>query len=160
MKVSRAWLLVCLIAPLMTACVTVRTETSTAPPVTYTCCETAEIDKLYEPGETFTLHWMVEVSDEPTTAAPRQVDLKAELTGPFATVEELKAAMESPAGPAGRATFQAGTVRASGAPDDRPVSTIAIPADAEPGFYNLTTAIVDGDHSTGGMSIVQVAPAG
>ncbi|GIJ23452.1 hypothetical protein [Micromonospora lutea] len=158
MKVSRALLVACLVVPLLTACVTVRTETPMAPPVTYTCCETADIDRLYTPGQMFTLHWMVEVSGEQSTAPPRPVDLEAELTGPFSSVEELKAALESSTGPAGRAVFKAETVRASGEPGYRPVSTIAIPTDAEAGFYNLTTTIVDDDHSTSGMSIVEVVP--
>ncbi|MGC5051052.1 hypothetical protein ACLQ2S_06335 [Micromonospora sp. DT48] len=141
MELSRAWLVACLVVPPLTGCVTVRTETPMAPPVTYTCCETADIDRLYAPGQMFTLHWIVEESGEQSTTPPRPVDLEAELTGPFATVEALKAAMESSAGPAGPATFKAETVRTSSEPGHRPVSTSAIPTDAGTGFYNLVTTV-------------------
>lgn len=96
------------------------------------------------------VHWAVEAPKGPT-AGTAQVELTARLTGPSATVDELKAA-----GTAGELTFTAVPVRPSGAPGERPVSTILIGSDARPGYYNLVTAVTRGAGSQSGASIVRV----
>ncbi|MFC0100984.1 hypothetical protein ACFFKH_26140 [Micromonospora marina] len=153
MNSPRLRLLCCLAVPLLAACGTGPSEVAAAPP-TYTCCEALDVDRPYQPGQTLTVHWTVEFPDEPSSTSP-QVELAARLTGPYGTVDDLKAASTVP----GLVTFEAAPVRPVGAPGERPVSTIAIGADAEPGFYDLTTSVIgDGNTTTSGSSIVQVTP--
>ncbi|MET7748691.1 hypothetical protein [Micromonospora sp. NPDC005367] len=103
------------------------------------------------------MRWIVEAPDEPG-GAPPQVELTARLTGPFATVGDIKAATEATPDAPGLVTFTAAPVRPSGTPDERPVSTIAIGPEAEPGYYNLVTSVAGDDNTTSGGSIVRVVP--
>ena len=124
------------------------------PPPAYTCCEDLDVDKPYHPGQTLTVRWTVHSSDEPGSTSS-QVELAAQLTGPFGTVDDLKAASAAP----GLVTFTATPVRPAAGSGERPVSTIVIGRDAKPGFYDLVTSVVgDGDTTTSGSSIIQVAP--
>ncbi|MEU5725913.1 hypothetical protein ABZ783_29380 [Micromonospora sp. NPDC047738] len=156
MNASRVRLLTCMVIPLLTAC---GPEPSEAMPMTYTCCEALDVDKPYQPGQTLTVDWTVESPEEPG-GTPPQVELAALLTGPFATVGDLKAATEGTSTPTvpGLVTFAAAPVRPSGMPDERPVSTIVIGPDAKPGYYNLVTSVADGGNTVSGASIIQVAP--
>ncbi len=158
MKVSRVRWLACLVVPLLTGCVAQVTEAPAAPSLTYTCCQTADIETRYEPGQTFTVHWIVEFPDEPVPASPPQVELKAHLTGPFATEDDLKAAAMGTRSIPGLVTFTAPPVRPSGAPDERPVSNIPIAPDAGPGYYNLVTSVLSAEHTVSGEGIIQVVP--
>ncbi|MEV0156650.1 hypothetical protein AB0H57_23380 [Micromonospora sp. NPDC050686] len=159
MNVSRVRLLTCVVLPLLTACGTEPAGSVPAPAVTYTCCPAEDVDKLYRPGQTLTAHWAVESAEQPG-GTPPQVELTAHLTGPFATVADVKAAAEGVPAVAGLVTFTAAPVRPSGRADERPVSTIVIGPDAKPGYYNLVTAVGDGDNAaSGGESIVRVVPS-
>ncbi|WP_435123066.1 hypothetical protein [Micromonospora tulbaghiae] len=154
MNSPRLRLLGCLAVPLLAACGTEPSEVAPAPPPTYACCEALDIDKPYQPGQTLTVRWTVQSPDEPGSTSP-QVELAARLTGPFGTVDDLKAATAVP----GLVTFTAAPVRPTGTPGERPVSTIVIGPDAQPGFYDLTTSVIgEGNTTTSGSSIVQVAP--
>ncbi|MDG4795758.1 hypothetical protein [Micromonospora sp. WMMD1082] len=159
MRVSRAWLLACLVLPFLAACVIAPTESVAPPSVTYTCCTDEDVNTPYEPGQTLTVHWIVEHSPEPG-GVPPQVELTAHLTGPYATVEALKSAIVAARDIPGVVTFAAAPVRPAGTPDEQPVSPITIPGEAQPGYYNLTTSVVDGDHTASGSSIVQVVSRG
>lgn len=158
MTKSRVRLLTCLVIPLLAACGTEPADPVTAAPVTYTCCADQDVDRLYQPGQTLTVHWIVKSADEPGATPPR-VELTARLTGPFATDGDLKAAMGGTQTVPGLVTFAAAPIRPSGLPDERPVSTIVIGPDAEPGYYNLTTSVVDSDDAVrSGDNIVRVVP--
>jgi hypothetical protein len=156
MSVSRVRLLACLVMPLLAACGTEPSGPVTAAPLTYTCCAARDVDRLYQPGQTLTVEWTVESPDEPGGTAP-QVELTARLTGPFATAGDLKAAAGGAQTGPGLVTFAAAPVRPSGAPDERPVSTIVIGPDAKPGYYDLVTSLVgDNNTASSGGSIVRV----
>ncbi|MEU4777768.1 hypothetical protein [Micromonospora sp. NPDC023633] len=158
MSVSRVRLLTCLVMPLLAACATEPSGPATTASVIYTCCEAPDVDRLYQPGQTLTLHWTVESPEEPGRTPP-QVELTARLTGPFATVGDVKAATEGTPTVPGLVTFTATPVRPSGMPDERPLSTIVIGPDAKPGYYNLVTSVVGDDNTaSSGGSIVRVAP--
>lgn len=155
MNSPRLRLLSCLVVPLLAACGAEPSEmVAEVPPSAYTCCEDLDVDRPYQAGQTLTVRWTVESPDEPGSTSP-QVELTAHLTGPYGTVDDLKAASAV----AGLVTFTATPVRPAGTPGERPVSTIVIGPDAEPGFYDLVTSVVgDGNTTTSGSSIIQVAP--
>jgi hypothetical protein len=134
----------------LTAC-TAEPSPPPAVPVTYTCCEAADVEMPYQPGQTMTVHWIVQTPEEPVSGPPA-VELTASLTGPYASADDLKG------GTAGAATYTAAAVRPSGAPDEQPVSTIVIGADAQPGLYNLVTSANQGGATSGGSSVVRVDP--
>ncbi|MEU5527081.1 hypothetical protein ABZ744_09085 [Micromonospora chersina] len=158
MNASRVRLLTCLVMPLLAACGTEPSGPVTAAPVTYTCCDARDVDRPYQPGQTLTVHWTVEYPDEPG-GTPPQVELTARLTGPFATVGDVKAATEATQTAAGLVTFAAAAVQPSGTPDERPASAVVIGPDARPGYYNLVTSVVDGGNTaSGGGSIIRVVP--
>ncbi|MER5705104.1 hypothetical protein ABT023_24575 [Micromonospora sp. NPDC002296] len=158
MNVSRVRLLTCMVMPLLAACGAESSGPGEAAPTTYTCCEAQDVDRLYQPGQTLTVHWTVDSPEEPG-GNPPQVELAARLTGPFAAVGDLKAATEGAPTVPGLVTFAAAPVRPSGTPDERPISTIVIGPDAKPGYYNLATSVVGDDNTaSSGDSIVRVVP--
>ncbi|SCE66704.1 hypothetical protein GA0070607_0149 [Micromonospora coriariae] len=158
MDVPRVRLLACLVLPLLAACGVEPSGPVAAAPVTYSCCEALDVDRLYQPGQTMAVHWTVESSDD-SGATPPRVELTARLTGPFATAGDLKAATERTQPVPGLVTFAAAPVRPSGTPGERPVSTIMIGLEAKPGYYNLVTSMVgDGNAASGGGSVVRVVP--
>ncbi|PSK63099.1 hypothetical protein B0E53_04968 [Micromonospora sp. MH33] len=158
MNVPRVPLLACLVMPFLAACGAEPAGPVTAASVTYSCCEARDVDRPYQPGQTLTVHWTVESPEEPG-GTPPEVELTARLTGPFATVGDLKAATEGTPNVPGLVTFAAAPVRPSGTPDERPISTIVIAADAKPGYYNLVTSSVGDDNTaSGGESVVRVVP--
>ncbi|HEV7710632.1 MAG TPA: hypothetical protein VGP16_20730 [Asanoa sp.] len=134
----------------LTAC-TAEPSTPPAVTVTYTCCVATDVETPYQPGQTMTVHWIVQTPEEPVSGPP-QVELTASLTGPYASADDLKG------GAAGAATYTAAPVRPSGAPDEQPVSTIVIGADAQPGLYNLVTSANQDGATSGGSSVVRVDP--
>jgi hypothetical protein len=145
-------LLVGCLVPALASC----TATSPAPTAagpTYTCCQAADINRTYQPGQTLTVHWIV-VPASGGIGTPTQVELRARLTGPHTTVDNLKATPDdtSPA-------FTAQPVRPSGQAGEQPVSLIPIPPTAAPGYYNLITSVSDPAGSVSGASIIQVVPA-
>ncbi|GGM33177.1 hypothetical protein GCM10011608_17090 [Micromonospora sonchi] len=156
MKAPLVRLLACLaVVPLLAGCIAEASHEPTASPMTYSCCETADIEKLYQPGQTFTLHWIVGVRDASATVPPR-VELQASLTGPYATEAELKDAEMGVVTVPGLVTYTAEPVRPAGTPDEQPVSVIPIAPAAKPGYYNLASSMVDGDATASGASIIRI----
>jgi hypothetical protein len=123
--------------------------------VTYSCCNETDIDKQYRAGETFSLHWAVAAQEgTPGSSAP---ELNARLVGPFDNVAELKKAAT---GTTASESFAATPLHPSDSLADRPVSSIVIPFDAEPGYYNLIFSEQRGGSKVEGASIVRIMAAG
>jgi hypothetical protein len=139
-------LALCLGLPLLTGAVSNAVVSCTATPPTstetglaYTCCEAADVNRNYEPGDTLAIHWVVATAEFSTGGQRREVELNVRLTGPYATVSDLK--QEGDKTGSGRFTFMAESIRPSGQPGEQPVSLVLIPLTAPPGFYDLTTAV-------------------
>lgn len=79
--------------------------------------------------------------------------LSASLTGPFADAAELK-------GPLGQdvasTTYAANPVETTSQEGGVPVSAIAIPADAPPGLYDLTTVVESAGGKLIGEHVVRI----
>ena len=52
---------------------------------TYSCCVAADIERIYHPGDTLTIHWIVQGPPAPSGAA-HQIELSARLSGAFGNV--------------------------------------------------------------------------
>lgn len=124
-------------------------------PVTYryTCCQKTDIDQVLHPGDVLVVHWIVETLPPTRTYPETPVTLSASLTGsyPDATTLKRSAGAGAPSSALTAAPVQT-TDRAGGAP----VSTIAIPLDAAPGLYDLSTSVESGGGRLSGESIVRV----
>lgn len=118
---------------------------------TYTCCATADVDTVRHPGDTFSVHWIVSEGSPTASDSASTVTLTAELNGPFADVTSLKAA------PTSRLTLKAEPLVTTDRAGGEPVSTISIPADARPGFYNLAFSMESSGGRVSGASIVRIA---
>jgi hypothetical protein len=117
---------------------------------TYTCCLAADIDRVYHPGDTLSIHWIAQGSPAPSGAEPH-FELNAHLDGPFGTVTELKGGAAPPH------TLAAAPLRPTGVAGEQPVSTIPIPLTAEPGSYDLVTSVAETGSTFSGGSIIQIA---
>lgn len=129
------------------------TSSTGANQVPFTCCVSGDIRPIRHPGEAVKLHWINSSSDPASTGGVATVRLEAGLSGPFDSVDELKAAE------GGTATITAPVVLATTEPGSAPVSTLRIPKDASAGFYDLTTTISQGGgvtYSSG--SVIRVEP--
>ncbi len=165
---------------------------------TYTCCDPADLAKVYQPGAAVPVRWTAPARPVHTG----NVVLTARLQGPYPT--EAAATASSPAdaapssgnpavdpvvgptadptvdpaatggvgvgpaasdpagGPDGAArgrvrSYMSAPVRPSGAPGERPVTTIPIGSDAAPGFYHLLFTVDVAGWRSGGTSVLRVA---
>jgi len=114
----------------------------------YSCCSAQDVEKAYHPGETVTLHWTVGKADGPLDSAGPELTVR--LAGPFGSVDNLKDGAQP------SVTLTAAPVHPAASAPSGPVSTIVIPADAPPGYYNLTFSERRGDSSNSGASVVRV----
>jgi hypothetical protein len=118
----------------------------------YTCCLRDDVDRVWQPGETLTLHWTAKPGTG--SGASHVVRLTATLTGPYADVGALKR------GGAAARRLQNTVTTTDERTETAPVNSIVLPADLPPGLYNLATEIDYGDgNRTGGASIVRVGVA-
>ena len=119
---------------------------------TYTCCRAADINPVRHPGDVVQLHWTSRLSTPARSQHVVHVRLSASMTGPYPSVADLKAAPTTrPGVVADRALT---TDHAGGAP----VSTLAIPKNAAPGFYNVTTSVADPGGRVSGSSVIRITP--
>lgn len=154
----RGWLGFCVAAVTVAGCAPTPAPPSggTAATFTYSCCRSADIDRVLHPGDVLVVHWIVSSGPPTGSETPLPVTLSASLTGAFTDAGQLKSTLStSTPSPAASSSPVQTTDQAGGAP----VSTIAIPADAAPGLYNLTTSVESGSGRLVGGSIVRVEPA-
>jgi hypothetical protein len=131
------------------------TGTAARATFSYTCCTAADIERVYHPGDVMSIHWIVQ-SGMPTSATqPTQVSLSVRLTGPYADISSLKER-----GVKGTSSISAAPIVTSDWVGGAPTSRLVIPANASPGFYDLSTGTKSGGMTAGGASIVRVAAPG
>ncbi|BDO43414.1 hypothetical protein [Cellulomonas sp. NTE-D12] len=119
----------------------------------YTCCQKTDVDQVLRPGDVLVVHWIVETLP-PTQAYPQApVTLSASLTGSYPDVTTLKSSVGVGV-PSPRLT--AAPVQTTNRAGGAPVSTIAIPTDAAPGLYDLSTSVESGGGRASGESVVRV----
>lgn len=123
----------------------------------YSCCLAEDVNREYRPGETLTAHWIVSGNRINSGEPVPHIELDAHLSGPFATIEELKA---SSAADRAVVAFAAEPVAPSGLAGEQPVSVIAIPTTARPGYYNLVTAVREPGGSVSAGSVIRVVSRG
>ena len=122
----------------------------------YSCCGAKAIDTTYHPGQTMRLHW----TSSSTVAAkgPSVTEtLTARVTGPFASVAQLKAASSHAHPILGTLTIQALPRVVSDTLLAGPVSIIRIPTIAVTGYYNLTMTMSTTHLSVSGSSVIRIA---
>ena len=149
MKRVLRWTLVLLLpATLLSACWLPGRTTYTA--FNLTCCTKADLDRLWQPGTTVELHWMVESASVSKLNPTHRVSITAVLGGPYSDQDALKRAIQQT--PSGEATHAVqGSVIAMddrAPPPTRPVTTFLLPTDLPPGYYDLTLIWVDQDGGT------------
>jgi len=124
---------------------------------TYTCCLAADIDRVYHPGDTLSIHWIVQGTPAPSGAEPH-FELNVSLSGSFGSVEELKSQVVQAKGQAaGPQTVAAEPLHPTGVAGEQPVSTILVPLTAAPGYYNLKFSVAEPGSTFSGGSIIQIA---
>jgi hypothetical protein len=144
-RINRAASLLCL-ASALAAC-------TSAPPVTpepgprYTCCEAGELERVYQAGETLTIHWIV----NPAARINGEIELNAQMTGPFATANDLKAGSGG-----GSQALSAEPIHPTGDVDERPASVIVIPPTARSGLYNLVMSRTEPGAKVSSAHIIRV----
>lgn len=131
------------------------TGAATRATFSYTCCTAADIDRVYHPGDVMSIHWIVQKGTPTSATQPTQVNLSVRLTGPYADVSSLKER-----GVKGTSSISATPIVTSDWVGGAPTSRLVIPANASPGFYDLSTGSKSGGMTAGGASIVRVVAPG
>jgi hypothetical protein len=128
---------------------------ASVPAVTYaqytvTCCQSADVNQLYHPGEALVVHWMVVPATRTASDVATTLTLSVTLQGAYSSVTTLKSG-----GPAAY-TLHAAAVTTTDRSPTAPTSVIQLPADLPPGYYDLVIRVAQPDYSAGGASVVQV----
>jgi len=131
------------------------TGAATRATFSYTCCTAADIDRVYHPGDVMSIHWIVQNGMPTSATQPTEVSLSVRLTGPYADISSLKER-----GVKGTSSISAAAIVTSDWVGGAPTSRLVIPANASPGFYDLSTGTKSGGMTAGGASIVRVAAPG
>ena len=121
---------------------------------TYTCCEASDIQRVWLPGDTLTLHWMVASAGTTPDVTAERITLTAVLTGPYPNVAALKA------GGSPRLTLRASPIGTTDRANVNAVSSIVLPTSIPAGFYNLADTIELANGKDAGASVIQVAAGG
>ncbi len=115
----------------------------------YRCCSKSEVEQVWEPGQTSTLHWLAGEPGAPDLPT-RYVTLHAELVGPyrdpFAKIAD-----------ADLRTVTAPDITADTWEVQKPVTSIVLPADLPNGLYQLRLKVliaVDFEESAQGTGVV------
>ena len=120
----------------------------------FTCCVNSEaLTHVWHPGQSITLQWSTEGAGMTSDDTQHAITLMATVTGPYASVAALKA------GGAHATTLTAPPMRVTDRTSRGVVSTIALPLDLAPGWYNLATAIQSAGGRTGGATVIEVTPS-
>ncbi len=141
----------------MTGCAEAQRDRPSVGPATFTdgCCSAADLAQVVHPGDVLRVHWIVSPGPPSPSASPVPVTLSASLAGSYADVAQLKGSVGRGApSPTSTAPPVQTTDRAGGAP----VTTIAVPADAAPGWYDLTTVVESSGGKLTGDHIVRIEP--
>lgn len=117
----------------------------------FTCCESADIDPVRHPGETFQLHWIMTLTPAPKGTPIQQIVLRASLSDGYPSVQQLKNA-ETDAS----AIAASDSITTSTAATIAPVTDITIPETAATGYYNLSTSIDTEGAILRGSSLIRV----
>ena len=117
----------------------------------FTCCANSDaLLRAWHPGQGLTVQWVAESVGVTPDDTQHQVTLRALLTGPYTSVAALKA------GGVHRATLLAAPLHVTDRSPGNPVSTIALPLDLAPGWYNLATTIQSATGTVGSSTVIQV----
>jgi hypothetical protein len=107
----------------------------------YSCCSAKVMDTIYHPGDVIHLTW-TPTHVQPLQAYPKAtVELSAQLSGSFSSVVALKSSAKPAATKvkSNNDSAVAKTIWVSNHSGADPVSTITIPRNAKPGYFNLNT---------------------
>jgi hypothetical protein len=115
-------------------------ETGVVATYTYTCCSGALVDTVYHPGEVMVVHWIRSVMS-PATSGRGIIVLSARLSGPFASVEELKSTIAASPAAREKVNVVSSVTRVSNVSGARPATSLPIPQTATPGYYNVFITI-------------------
>jgi hypothetical protein len=95
-----------------------------------------------------TIHWIV----NPSAGGNGEIELNAQMTGLYATANDLKAG----SGPSGAPVLSADPIRPTGDADERPASVIVIPPTAPSGLYNLVMSLTEPGAIVSSAHIIRV----
>jgi hypothetical protein len=123
----------------------------------YSCCTGGFGSVNYHPGESVKLDWK-RTALRSSVAPAKTLVLSANASGPFPTAAAAGKAFTGSHSNSGRTNFAASPLHVSDEETVSPVSLLHIPANAEKGFYLLTTVVVKGKNSSRGGVIFSVLP--
>lgn len=127
----------------------------THPTYTYSCCRGSAMNAIYHPGSVITVRWIRSAST-PTQSPVTSITFSMSLSGPYRTVSLLKHDSIGAHPRLGRTNARAKRIIVFDAVAGSPVSILRIPADAGPGYYNLTTAMGSKNLTESGSGIIRV----
>lgn len=137
----------------MTACGLPGSDAVTYTEYQLTCCTKADVERIWQPGTTVELHWIVAIASTTKVNPTHKVVIAAVLMGPFSDVTTLKHATGASHAVQGSII----TMDDRAPPPPTEVTTFFLPADLPSGYYQLNLKWDFGNgNSAGAGSIVRV----
>lgn len=102
------------------------------------------------------LHWQAQAFGSSNSPTAEPVRLQLTLTGPFASIDALKAAIAGNRLPSDVRSINADTPGITDRTGGTPTSELNLPADLTPGYYNLKQQVTLGGSSASGSTIVTI----
>jgi hypothetical protein len=138
-----------------------KTPDSKGPPAiaySYSCC-IAKPTATYQPGEDVRFHW-IRTMVSATGKAKTRIDLSVYLQGPYASAAILKNTTTNDLPDIEVSIVAAPTLRISNRTGTYPVSTLQLPDNAKPGWYELTFTTKERLQTVTNGTIIRVVPKG
>ena len=134
----KAFLTLAFLMPALSGC----TNQAAQPQVTYqtysySCCQNGETTQVWHPGEQRTIAWTAVPGAMTSDPRPAKVTIRSRLSGPFASVAELKNASANPNSNTARRKIDGTPLQIDNRTVNGVVSVVQLPADLPAGFYNL-----------------------
>jgi hypothetical protein len=120
----------------------------------YSCCTEVTGTTSWHPGHKLMLHWTPLPPGMTTDSTPRPIVLNLSLSGPYPTVDALKHAISQGSTSAGVRTVNGEPITVDDRTYATPASTLNLPSDLAPGYYNLAAKSSFIGSSAGGAIVI------
>ena len=124
----------------------------------YHCCAEIGATTTWHPGQHVVIHWLAQPVGSRAEPSPVSISLTVRLTGPFASVDALKAAVSTKQLPPGTRTYEGVPASVTDRSGGAPTSELYLPNDLPAGYYNLESAESYASDKQSGATIVVVQP--
>jgi hypothetical protein len=121
--------------------------------VSFSCCRSGDVDRVYHPGDTVRVHWIADDRPDGSTGRAVPLTLTARIVGTFTSAQQMKRHLYMSADGIDSEPIHV-TEQSLGR---HPVSEIRLPDDIRPGLYGLVWKIDEDGSVVSAAGSIKVA---